>query len=146
MMEDNMHTKLFLLDPNLFNLELNLRYLQLVGYKNISTFKTIEDCKLSLADNPQIIIIDKNTIGSIDFIKDIKRKNADIYIIVLIGSSELNEGKKCIEVGAFDYIIKDEETVSKIKFVLNRIHSVIEILETNKFTPKQKIFRLITFI
>jgi DNA-binding response OmpR family regulator len=140
------NTKLVLIDNNLFNLELNLQFLKLVGYTNITIYNDIESFKKSSETLPQLIIIDRNTPESLTFIQEIKKSNPDIYIIVLIDKLQLNDGQKSIEFGAFDYIIKDEETVSKIKTVLTKVQSVSEILETNKFTPKQKIFRLITFI
>jgi DNA-binding NtrC family response regulator len=145
-MQINKKINIFLVDDNIFNLELNLQFLKLVGYENISTFTDLKTCTTSLVANPQIIIIDKNLDQSLDFIHTVKSSNPDIYFIVLVDISQVKDGQKSIEFGAFDYIIKDEETVSKIKVVLNKIHAVIEILETNRITPKQKFFRLITFI
>lgn len=145
-MQQFKNIKLVLIDSNLFNLELNLQFLKLVGYNNINTYNDIGSFKKESKTLPQIIIIDKNTPESLSFIQEIKKSNPDVYIIFLIDDLQITDGQKAIEYGAFDYIIKDEETVSKIKTILTKVHSVSEILETNKFTPKQKIFRLITFI
>ncbi|MEN9522858.1 MAG: hypothetical protein RL065_1235 [Bacteroidota bacterium] len=135
-----------LIDSNLFNLELNLQFLRLVGYENVSIFSDIESFKKKSDLIPQIIIIDNNTSESLNFIHEIKKSNPEIYVIVLVEKSQINDGQKSIQYGAFDYIIKDEETVSKIKILLTKVQFVLEILETNKYTPKQKFFRLITFI
>ena len=82
----------------------------------ISTFPTGEDCLQYLKEEPDIVILDyylnskeKDAANGIDILKEIKKQNKSIPVIMLSSQKSYATASKTIMYGAMHYVIKGQE-------------------------------------
>ena len=88
-----------------YNLSLNPDY-------NVTTFLSGKDCIKQLNLNPDIITLDINLpdMQGEEVMKRIKSFNPTIPIIIISGQEDLSTALNLIKQGAYEYIIKDDNT------------------------------------
>ncbi len=64
--------------------------------------------KMIEADPPQVVVLDVMMpgMGGIEILQRMKAQNLNIPVILLTGYGSSEQGKKGIELGAFDYLMK----------------------------------------
>jgi len=119
--------KIFLVDDDLFSLNLYTKILENLAYKDLVTFTSGTQCLEKLSQKPKIIFLDyqMDDISGFEVLKKIKRYNPNIFIVMLSGQDNMKIAIDTLKYGAFDYIIKGDNEADKISKVLERI----EILE-----------------
>lgn len=114
--------KLFLVDDDsLFLKLLETEFKQSADFE-IETFATGELCLESLSDKPDFIILDyhlnsvnDNTLDGIDTLKKIKLLNPDIPVVILSSQDKIDVAVKCMQHGAFDYVVKSETAFLRLQ-------------------------------
>lgn len=115
--------KIFLVDDDLFNLNIYREGLDNLGFNDISLFLNGVICLNNLYQKPDIIFLDyhlDNNSG-FDILKKIKRYNSDIYIIIISVQENTQIAIDALKYGAFDYITKGDDEITKMKNVIERI-------------------------
>ncbi len=114
--------KLFLVDDDAVFLKLLEIDLREQADFEIETYATGELCIQNLSNKPDVIIldyhlngIDKNTMNGIETLDKIKAINPDIPVVMLSAQDELEVAIKCMNHKAFDYVIKSETTILRLK-------------------------------
>ncbi|MEH6765708.1 MAG: response regulator [Aequorivita antarctica] len=89
---------------------------------NITSFPTGEDCLKNLYEEPAIIVLDyhlnskeKNAADGIDILKQIKRKNKAIPVIMLSSQESYTKAAQTLGLGAIHYVIKGQEAFEEIQ-------------------------------
>jgi DNA-binding NtrC family response regulator len=106
----------------------------------IRSFFNGNDALNALHEKPSIITLDyslPDTSGE-EILKEIKEYDANIPVIIVSGQEEIGIAVKLLKLGAYDYIIKDEETKERLEYALTNAKRNISLVnEIN--TLKQEI-------
>ncbi len=108
-----------------------------IALKHCSDYKSAVDYLQNSEEKISVILLDLNLpdIAGIDLINGIFDCNHDAPIIVLTGYSDLNMAKMSLQIGVYDYLVKDEINpmilYKTIIFALNRSDFIHQI-ETEK--------------
>lgn len=144
-MEPIKNFRLFLVDDDTFNLQLTKKFIENLGYIDIKAFNNGTDCLNNLTLKPNVIILDHNMddISGFEVLKKIKRFDPNIYVVMLSGQESMETAVDSLKYGAFDYIIKGQESLNRISDVLSRITEIQEHLELSKPTIWTKLSSII---
>jgi DNA-binding NtrC family response regulator len=125
--------KIFLLDDDIFYMNIFQQHLINLGYTNITTFSDPAACFEKFNPPPDIIFYDHGVDFSagLEILKVIKRHNPDIYMIFTCGPDHVDTVIQSLKYGAFDYFVKGDHDVKNIEAVLTKINRVRELLQKN---------------
>ena len=124
--------KIFIVDDDVFCLTLYAQFLKNLGYDNITSFNSGEECLTGLGEQPALVFLDYNMEGmnGIEVLKRIKTFNPAIYVIIISGKGDAKVAAKAMEQHALDYIIKSSLSPDKMANLMQRVE--------NMYTPKVK--------
>ena len=121
-MNNDHKIKLFLVDDDAVFLKLLEIDLREQADFEIETYATGELCIQNLSNKPDVIIldyhlngIDKNTMNGIETLDKIKAINPHIPVVMLSAQDEIEVAINCMNHKAFDYVIKSETTILRLK-------------------------------
>jgi DNA-binding response OmpR family regulator len=115
-------TKIFIVDDEPLLSEMLTDYLkeQYLGFK-IKSFTTGEACLERLHENPDAVILDyflnsreKDASNGIDILKEIKKRNATLPVIMLSSQESYAIAIQTIMYGAVHYVIKGKDAFNEI--------------------------------
>lgn len=129
---------------------------------HLTPFKTGEECLKNLQLNPDFIILDYYLpgINGIETLKKIQELYPDMPVIMWSGQEDIHVAIECFEQGAYSYVVKDRNGISKIGRSIGQIQDKIRLRKENdilraKIKKKQQfiytlmgvsLFLLITLI
>jgi len=111
-------------------------YMRLVKYVfelnpdfNIRFFTTGQECINNLHLKPSIISLDFNLpdMKGDQVLQKIKNYNKDISVVILSGQQNIEVAVKLLKSGAYDYIVKNEETKDRLHLAIQRLASNISL-------------------
>lgn len=137
--------KVFVVDDDVFYLNILEQYLRNLGLSNIRTFDNGSDCLDHIQEQPDVIFLDYHmeNLSGYDVLKKIKRYNSNIFIVMISAQEEIKPAVDTLKHGAFDYIQKGNDELDKLEDVLGRIVEVKDLMERNKPSLIKKIFKYI---
>ena len=127
-------------------------------------FSSGEECIQNLPLNPAIISLDYSLpdMDGESVLKRILDYNKDIGVIILSGQKDISIAVQLLRSGAYDYIVKDEDTKERLRHTIERLKANIslkreveelkdELVDKYVFTkniignskPIQKVFKLV---
>jgi DNA-binding NarL/FixJ family response regulator len=118
----NKNPNIFIVDDEPLLSEMLTDYLkeQYSGF-NIKSFSTGEACLKSLDEKPDAIILDyylnsreKDAANGIDILKEIKKRNKTIPVIMLSSQKSYGTATQTIMYGAVHYVIKGQDAFEEI--------------------------------
>lgn len=132
--------KIYLLDDDMFYINIFQQRLLNLGYTDISAFSDPAACFENLNPPPDIIFYDHGVdfLKGLEVLKKIKRHNPDIYLIFICGPDDVETVIQSLRHGAFDYFVKGENDAKNIDSVLTKIHRVRELLQKNNMVRFRK--------
>jgi len=95
-------------------------------YKNIESFSSGRECIDNISKMPDIIFLDytlEPEMNGLEVLKKIKESNKGIYVIMLTAAEKIELAIDSLRIGAYDYVIKNENAFIKI---VNRIKKIIK--------------------
>jgi DNA-binding NarL/FixJ family response regulator len=115
--------KLFIVDDEPLLSEMLTDYLlEYHPSLNITSFPTGEDCLKNLHEKPAVIVLDyhlnskeKGAANGLDILKEIKRKNKAIPVIMLSSQESYAKAAQTIGIGAIHYVIKGQAAFEEIQ-------------------------------
>jgi len=119
----NQNRKVFIVDDEPLLSEMLTDYL-LDHHPNldITSFPTGEDCIKNLYEKPAIVVLDyhlnskeKEAANGMDILKEIKRQNKAIPVIMLSSQESYTKAAQTISFGATHYVIKGQEAFEEIQ-------------------------------
>ena len=117
----------FIVDDEPLLTEMLTDYLleQYAGF-NIKSFPTGEDCLKILFENPDSVVLDyylntkeKDASNGIDILKEIKKRNKTLPVIMLSSQKSYGIASKTIMYGAMHYVIKGQDAFKEIFELIN---------------------------
>ena len=118
----NQKPKIFIVDDEPLLSEMLSDYLkeQHLGFK-IKSFATGEACLERLHENPDAVVLDyylnskeKDASNGIDILKEIKKQNKNLPVIMLSSQKSYSTASQTIMFGAVHYVIKGQDAFSEI--------------------------------
>ena len=119
----NKEMRIFLVDDDVFCLNLYQQFLNKLGYDQISCFNGGKECLENLEKHPDIIFLDyyMEDINGIDVLQSIKAFDDDITVVFISGQENVEVAVDALKYGAFDYIVKSKITLELLKTTIDRI-------------------------
>jgi DNA-binding NtrC family response regulator len=133
---------IFLVDDDLFSLQLMEFAVRSKGMERVSSFTSGSECLNALTEEPDVIFLDHqmdHVIGT-EVLKAIKRFNPDIYVVFVSGQQQVEIAVESLKYGAFDYIVKDEKLTERIDAVLEKIETVRQMLKRRSPSKLRRFF------
>ncbi|MBT4337271.1 MAG: response regulator [Bacteroidetes bacterium] len=108
-------------------------------YSLITVYSSAEECIDNLHRRPDIIIMDYHldSMNGLEATKNIKAVNPDIQVILVSSQEQLQVAVNTLKYGAYDYVMKDEAALFRIKSLINKI------LYLNAVVTKNQSFNLL---
>jgi DNA-binding NtrC family response regulator len=117
--------KFFLVDDDVFCLNLYQQFLGKLGYSEIDCFNGGKDCIDNLLKHPDIIFLDysMDEMNGIDVLQAIKRFDETITVIFISGQENVEVAVAALKYGAYDYIVKSKITPALLQITIDRLIS-----------------------
>jgi polysaccharide export outer membrane protein len=115
--------KVFLVDNDLITLNKYRQGLEDSDYKDIHLFLNGVICINNLHLKPYIIFLNHpiDESSGFDVLKKIKQHHPNIYVVIMSNQENINLAVDVLRNGAFDYIVKGDNEISKMKNVIDRV-------------------------
>ncbi|MEO6231977.1 MAG: response regulator [Ferruginibacter sp.] len=125
--------KIFVLDGDMFSLNIYEQHLINLGYSDISIFHDVIEFYDSLTLHPDIVFLDHgiNFANGVDILKKIKNFNPDIYVVFIAEGDDVQLVISSLKHGAFDFIVRGENDVMTMESVIARILRVKKMFQSN---------------
>jgi DNA-binding NtrC family response regulator len=140
--------KIFVVDDDIFTSAIFKQHLQNLGYDDITCFSSGTLCLNHLQERPDIILLDHEMgdLTGFDVLIKIKRFDPNIYVVMVSGQEDMMTAIDSLKYGAFDYIIKGDDTTYKITKVMERIGEIHRLIQQKKNNPFNKLSNLLTSV
>jgi DNA-binding NtrC family response regulator len=139
-MSSNETIKIFIVEDDPVYLKFLKYVIGLNPDHEIKTFSNGKDALNALHEKPSIITLDYSLPDKSgeEILKEIKEFDSNIPVIIVSGQEEIGIAVQLLKLGAYDYIIKDEETKERLEYALTNAKRNINLVnEIN--TLKQEI-------
>lgn len=117
---------IFLVDDDLFSLNIYRQGLENLGYQKVSLFLNGTICLNNLNQKPDIIFLDHNMddLTGFEVLKKIKRYDHNVFVVIVSAQENMKIAIDALKYGAFDYIIKGDNEIEKMQNVIERMESI----------------------
>ncbi len=133
-MKNNEFPLIFIVEDNSIYNTLIVNYLHNHKLLHTESFISGEECLKNIHRKPDIVIQDfvLDGINGIDVLMATKKRYPDTQFIFLSGQDSIEVAIKCMKLGAFDYIVKDQHALAKLTEKINKILVQHERIKNNK--------------
>lgn len=114
--------KVFLADDDIFCQTMYLHHLKKLGFRDVSYFSDGDTLLNRLNDQPDLIFLDFHlgNYDGIELLKSIKKSCPQTTVIIISGQDDMQKTVQLMNMGAFDYIIKDEHVINSIAVTVGK--------------------------
>ncbi len=107
-----------------YNLKLN-------DENHVRKFQNAKDFLKALPENPDVVTLDYSLpdMDGDEVLKRIKEHSPDIFVLAISGQEDVSTAVDLLRLGAYDYIVKDDDTRDRLLNIVNRIRDNIELRE-----------------
>lgn len=135
--------KIFLVDDDVFHLNIMSQILENAGYKEIQLFENGVECLNKIHENPEIIFLDYNMdiYTGFEVLRKIKRYNPNIFVVMVSAQDEIKTAVNALKHGAFDYLEKNDQLNENVLITLDKISAVKELLKEKKGSFLKSLFK-----
>lgn len=125
---------IFIVEDNSIYNKLIVNHLRSHKLIRTESFLSGEECLKNIHRKPDIIIQDYllNGINGIEVLKSTKKKYPETEFIFLSGQDNIEVAINSIKYGAYDYIVKDQNALTKLTDKINKIMINHELINSNK--------------
>lgn len=123
--------KIFIVEDDVWYGEVIEYHLSLNPDVKVKKFTNGKDFLKSLDEEPNLITLDYSLpdMSEQDVLKKIKEYDPEIPVVIISGQEDIGTAIKLLKDGAYDYIIKDDETKDRIWNVIKNIREKEELKE-----------------
>lgn len=132
----NRDIHIYVIEDNQYYAKLIKANLNRSGYNKVDVFYSGELALESLnTDEPNCIILDhilsNNGMNGSDVLKNVKKINSKIDVIILSGQGDVKIASDLMKFGAFDYIVKNDMTFFNLDNTLLKLSRIIIMNDRN---------------
>jgi CheY-like chemotaxis protein len=115
--------KIFIVDDDIFCISLYEQFLRNLGYSNITSFNTADDCLQEIKQQPALVFMDYNMEGmnGIEALRKIKAFEQRILVYLISGQENKQVAQEARQYGAMDYVIKSSLSPDKMTAIMQRV-------------------------
>jgi len=136
------YTSIFIVEDDPFYARAICHALESKNYENIKVFTSGDECIKNLDLKPEVVLLDfwlgDNQKNGMNILKAIKAKNSDIQVVFLTSNDKLETAIATIKSGAYDYVVKNETAMERIRNILHRIVFENSIKEENRLLKRSR--------
>ncbi len=145
------YTHIFIVEDDKFYANVIRHALESKNYMNVKVFTSGEECLENLHLNPEIILLDyrlgDDRMDGLEVLKTIRKSDSDVQIIFLTAVDKLEVATNTIKAGAYDYVVKSEAAVERIRNIIRRVTFENHIRKENLLLKRsRKIILSIIFV
>jgi two-component system, NtrC family, response regulator AtoC len=127
----NQGVKIFVVEDDVWYCNLLEYHLSLNPDYEIKKMHSAQECLAALHENPAIITLDyslpdKNGAA---LMQAIKAFNPDIQVVIISGQEDVATAVELLKLGAYDYIVKNEDTKDRLWNTVNNIRQTLCLKE-----------------
>jgi len=125
--------KVFIVEDDLWYADLLKYYLTLNEDYEVEIFETGRECLKNLYKKPAVITVDYSLpdIKGQELMRKIIDYNPEISVIIISGQKDVKIAVELLKEGAFDYIVKDEDTNDRLWNSLRLFQNNLRLREEN---------------
>ncbi|ARS34876.1 sigma-54-dependent transcriptional regulator [Pontibacter actiniarum] len=123
--------KIFILDDDVWYSELLEYHLSLNPDYELKKFHSAKDCLSNMHQRPNVVTLDYSLPdkNGAEVLKKIKELNPDTQVVVISGQEDVATAVDLLKKGAYDYIVKDEDTPERLWNTINKIRENVSLRE-----------------
>ncbi|WP_439883048.1 sigma-54-dependent transcriptional regulator [Pontibacter sp. MBLB2868] len=123
--------KIFILDDDVWYSELLEYHLSLNPDYELRKFHSAKDCLASMHERPNAVTLDYSLPdkNGDEVLKKIKELNPDTQVVIISGQEDVATAVNLLKKGAYDYIVKDEDTPERLWNTINKIRENASLRE-----------------
>jgi len=118
------------------------------NFLNIRLFSSGEECIENIGMKPEVILLDfllgDNKKDGMEVLKAIRKHDHDVQVVFLTSVDELEIATQTMKLGAYDYVVKSEGAIERIRNILRRIKFENHIKKENRLLRRSR--RIIIYI
>ena len=120
---NNAPFRIFILDDDVWYSELLEYHLSSNPDYELTKFHAAKDCLSNLYLRPNVVTLDYSLPdkNGAEVLKKIKEQNPDTHVVVISGQEDVATAVDLLKLGAYDYIVKDEDTPERLWNTINKI-------------------------
>jgi DNA-binding NtrC family response regulator len=124
-MRNQLQPRIFIVDDDLFWIEIFTKILKDIGYSNVHVFTSGEACIENLHNHPEIIFLDyqMGNIDGISALKKIRDYYPGVFVIFTTGMEDLKIAVEAMKNGAFDVLLKQGVTKEEVEALIQRMQT-----------------------
>jgi DNA-binding NtrC family response regulator len=138
-MKQTQNTLIYILEDDEWYANMLEYYLLLNPDNIVKKFFTAKDLLTQIHNKPDVITLDYSLgdANGNEVLKKIKEFDADIEVIIVSGQDDINTAVKLIKEGAFDYIVKNDETKERLWSVLTHLSKIKQLKKQVEVLKKE---------
>ncbi|MCC9168249.1 sigma-54-dependent transcriptional regulator [Pontibacter harenae] len=127
----NIPFKIFILDDDVWYSELLEYHLSLNPDYALKKFHSAKECLAQLHERPNVLTLDYSLPdkNGAEVLKKIKEQSPDTQVVVISGQEDVATAVDLLKKGAYDYIVKDEDTPERLWNTVNKIRENVSLRE-----------------
>lgn len=131
--------KIFVVEDDSWYAELLKYHLSLNPDYQVEIFHTGKECLNSLHKRPALITVDYSLpdMNGKELLAKIRLQTPGVAIVIISGQEDITTAVELLKEGAFDYIVKNEETKSRLWHTIQRIRENYDLREENERLRKE---------
>jgi len=142
------HTCIFVVEDDLMYSRGILHLLEARNFMNVRLFSHGEECLEHLHLQPDVILLDymlgEGKMNGKEVMEVIQKKSPASKVIFLTAMDNLKIARETMAMGAYDYVVKSESAMERVKNLLRRIVFEKQIKQENLMLRRSR--RIILFL
>jgi DNA-binding NtrC family response regulator len=146
------YTQIFIVEDDKFYAGVIRHSLESKNYMNVKIFPSGEECIKNLHLKPDIVLLDyrlgDDKMDGLDVLKAINKSGVETQVVFLTAVDKLEVATNTIKAGAYDYVVKSEAAIERIRNIIRRITFENNIKKENLLLKRSRkiIFSVIILL
>ena len=121
-----MEPLIFIVDDDPFFSRIVSSILKKYQFSNIRLFESGEECMNNISCLPKLVFLDYDMKGmnGIDVLIKIREQYPTITVVMVSAQEKIDVALSAIKMGAYDYLIKDNQLLPKIEKTIDELKSI----------------------
>ena len=133
--------RIFVVEDDSWYAELLKYHLSLNPDYEVEVFNTGKECLNNLHKKPAVITVDYSLpdMNGKELLGRIRQQLPGVAIVIISGQEDITTAVELLKEGAFDYIVKNEDTKSRLRHTVQRIRENYDLREENERLLKEVV-------
>ncbi len=136
------YTQIFIVEDDKFYAGVIRHALEARNFMNVKIFTSGEDCLKNLHLKPEIILLDyrlgENKMDGLEVLKALGKTQPDTQVVFLTSVDKLEVATNTMKAGAYDYVVKSEAAIERIRNIIRRITFENKIKKENQLLKRSR--------